>query len=70
VLVKIIILKIYDSCKIKTRLFFYILKIDKNALEQQVTDKKLMEEMENKRSDAFGMLPHLNNFKSKLYLVF
>jgi hypothetical protein len=31
------------------------LKIDKTALDQQVEDKKFMEEMERKRSEAFGI---------------
>lgn len=31
-----------------------LIGIDKNALEQQVNDKKFMEEMENKRHDAFA----------------
>ena len=31
------------------------LKIDKTSLDQQVEDKKFMEEMERKRSEAFGI---------------
>ncbi len=30
------------------------IKVDKTALDQQVEDKKFMEEMERKRSEAFG----------------
>lgn len=32
------------------------LKVDKNALEKQVEDKRFIEEMEHKRSEAFGNL--------------
>jgi hypothetical protein len=45
--------------KFKTKCLKY-LKVDKQALDQQVMDKKLMEEMENKRSDAFGIISWLN----------
>lgn len=33
---------------------YRLIGVDKNALDQQVIDKKLMEEMEHKRSEAFG----------------
>jgi hypothetical protein len=33
---------------------FFKFKVDKDALDQQVKDKKFMEEMEHKRSEAFG----------------
>jgi hypothetical protein len=45
-------------CKFKTKCL-KSLKVDKQALDQQVMDKKLMEEMENKRSDAFGIISWL-----------
>lgn len=30
------------------------LKVDKDALQQQIHDKNFMEEMERKRTEAFG----------------
>lgn len=44
-----------------------LIGVDKNALEQQVRDKLFMEEMERKRTEAFG---NKNKEKIiKLYLI-
>jgi len=51
-------LTIFQNFLIIIIFIFYFnlnLKIDKTALDQQVEDKKFMEEMERKRSEAFGI---------------
>lgn len=37
-----------------------LIGIDKEALDQQINDKKFMEEMEQKRSEAFGTIYFLS----------
>lgn len=49
-----------------------LIGIDKEALDQQINDKKFMEEMEQKRSEAFGTIYYLSTKSqfSSMWLIF